>query len=201
VERLDYNYAEALRWYDRALGVLQPLRADGQLNPFPLEAARLSELERTAAECREVLRAIDDINVALNEPPEKALTLLVGRAAALARRGQPADATATAEKMRELKPQDRANLYNVACCYALCVPAVGAGKAADALTAEEKAARAGYADRAIKDLRAAADHGFRSVEKIESDSDLDALHQEAGYRAFVAELKALRVWVTFPALP
>ena len=53
----------------------------------------------------------------------------------------------------------------------------------------------------MKELRTAADHGFRDVEKIESDPDLDALHAEAGYRAFVAELKALRLWVTFPVLP
>ena len=32
-------------------------------------------------------------------------------------------------------------------------------------------------------------------------SDLDALHQEAGYRSLVAELKAVPAWLTFPVLP
>jgi tetratricopeptide (TPR) repeat protein len=201
VERLDYRFQEALSWYDRALAILRPLKAEGKLKPYPLQAERLAVAEKAAEECRSALKAMDDINVALGEPPEKALALLINRAAGLARLGKPADAAATAEKMRELKPEDGANLYNVACCYALCVPAVGAGKPADQLTAEQKAARALYTARALKDLRAAADHGYRDVEKIESDPDLAALRPEAGYRALVGELKAARAWLTFPVLP
>jgi len=201
VEQLDHRFDEALAWYDRALAILRPLKADGQLKSFPQEAARLDEAEKTAAECRSILQAIADINVALREPPATALRLLVGRAGALARRGRPADAAATAEKMRELQPQDGVNLYNVARCYALCIPAVGTGKAPDALTAEEKAARAGYAAQAVKDLRAAADHGFRDLAKIETDPDLDVLRSDAGYKTFIAELKAIRFGLIFPVLP
>jgi tetratricopeptide (TPR) repeat protein len=199
VERLDHRYKDGLSWYDRALAILRPLKTEGRLNPPSL--ILLDQLEKTAEECRTVLKAVDDINAALGEPTEKALQLLTERAAALTRLGRPADAAATAEKMRELKPQGGANLYNVACAYALCASAVGAGKPADALAAEEKTARADYVARAVKELRAAADHGFRDVAHIEADPDLDALHQEAGYRALVAELKAVRVWLIFPVLP
>jgi hypothetical protein len=201
VEQLDYNFAEALRCYDLALGILRPLKENGKLKPLPQESARLEALDKEAEECRSILRTIDDINVALREPPETALRWLTRRAGALARRGRAAEAAATAEKMRQLRPLDAVNLYNVACCYALCVPAVGMGKPAEALTPEEKASRADYAARAQKDLRAAADHGFRNLEKIESDPDLDSLRSEAGYRALVAELKALRAWLTVPVLP
>ncbi len=201
VELLDYNFAEALPWIERALGIFRPLGAAGQLKPFPREAARRDELERAAAECRSILKTIDDINVALKEPPDTALRWLLGRAGALARRGRPAEAAATAEKMRQLKPKDAINLYNVACCYGLCAAAVGTGQPADALTPEEKALRAEYVARALKDLRAAAEHGFRNVEKIESDPDLAPLRSEAGYRALLAELKVLRAWVTFPVPP
>ena len=153
VELFDHSYDEALTWYQRALDLLGPLNADGRLRPFPQEAARLDETEKIAAECRSIVQAVADIKVALKEPPETAVRLLVGRAALLARRGKPADAAATAEKLRALKPKDGANLYNVACCYALCIPAVGAGKTADMLTAEEKKERAGYTAQAVKDLR------------------------------------------------
>jgi hypothetical protein len=78
---------------------------------------------------------------------------------------------------------------------------VGTGKPADALTAEEQAARAGYAARAVKDLRAAVDHGYRDVAHIESDLDLDAVRQEPGYRTIIGELKAVGAWLTFPVLP
>jgi tetratricopeptide (TPR) repeat protein len=199
VERLDHRYKDALLWYDRALAILRPLKAEGRLNPPSL--ALVDQLEKAAEECRTVLKAVDDINVALGEPTEKALRLLTERAAVLARLERTGNAVTTAEKMRELKPQDGANLYNVACTYALCASAVGAGKPADALTAEEKAARADYITRAVKELRAAADHGFRDVAHIEADPDLDALHQEAGYRSLVAELKAVPAWLTFPVLP
>lgn len=201
VERLDYRFEEAIPWYDRGTGILRKLKAEGKITAESPAAKRGREVEAMADECRAVLKAVDDINFALNEAPATAGRLLLGRAAALARRGRHADAAATAEKLRGLKPDDGANLYNVACCLALCVPAVGAGKPADALTAEEKAARADYAARAVKELRAASDHGFRDVGQIESDPDLNALHGEAGYRALVAELKALRVWLTFPVLP
>jgi tetratricopeptide (TPR) repeat protein len=201
LERLDHRVEEAMAWYDKALAILRRLRAEGKLARFPAEADRLDKLEKNAGESRDILKAIEDINFALDQRGDETLRLLMGRAGALARRGRPGDAAATAEKMRALKPEDPVNLYNVACCYALCVPAVGAGQAADALPAEEKAARAEYIARALKELRAAAGHGFHSVEKIESDPDLDALHKEADYRALVAELKALRVWVTLPVLP
>jgi tetratricopeptide (TPR) repeat protein len=201
LERLDHRYEDAVAWYDRALAIVRPLKAGGKLEQNPLALARLKDVEALAQECRDVLKSIDDSDVALNQPAEKAMPRLVGRAAVLARRGRPADAAATAERLRQLKPQDAVTLYNVACCYALCVPAVAAGKPADALTDEEKGTQAEYARRALEALRAAADHGFRNVAKIESDPDLDALHQEAGYRALVGELKALPVWLTFPALP
>ncbi|HKI33895.1 MAG TPA: hypothetical protein VKA46_18725 [Gemmataceae bacterium] len=194
VERLDHRFEAALPWYNRAIAILRQPRGEGK--------PRLDEVEKTAAECRDILKAVDDLNFALQERGgETRRRLLVGRAQALARRGRPGDAATTVDMLRGLKPEDGPNLYDVACCYALCVAAVGEGKAADVLTAEEKASRADYAARAVKELRAAAGHGFRDLEKIESDPDLDALHQEAAYRAFVGELKALRVWLTFPVLP
>jgi tetratricopeptide (TPR) repeat protein len=191
VEQLDYHFGEALRFYDQALAVVQPLEQGSTLR---------GQLKKASEYCRAVVRAVDKIDTALAEPPDQALPLLVGRAAALARAGRPDAAAATVEKMRALKPEDGVNLYNVACCYALCVSAVGAGNEPDALPAEDRAARADYAARAIKELRAASDHGFRDVEKMESDPDLDALRRDPGYRALVGELKAVRAWLTFPVL-
>jgi tetratricopeptide (TPR) repeat protein len=193
VEQLDHRFEAALPWYDRAIPLLRTL---------PGEKARLDEVEKVAGECRDILKAVEDINFALHERGgETTRRLLVGRALALARLGRVAEAAATAEILRGLKPDDGANRYDVARCYALCVPAIGEGKTADALTAEEKASRADYTARAVQELHAAAEHGFRELEKIESDPDLDALRQDAGYRAFVIGLKVRRLWLTFPVLP
>jgi tetratricopeptide (TPR) repeat protein len=186
VERLDHVFEAALPWYDRALAILRPLKASGKLAPFPQEVTRLDDLEKVAQECRDIVKTVEDVNFALKERGgETQRRLLLGRAVALARRGRVADAAATALIVRGLKPEDGSNLYDVACCYALCVPT----------------ARAEYVARALGELRAAADHGFRDVETIESDPDFDALRAEPGYRAFVAELKARRLWLTLPVLP
>ncbi|HEX5270779.1 MAG TPA: hypothetical protein VFW33_09845 [Gemmataceae bacterium] len=191
VERLAYDFAAAAPWYDRALAILRPLKAAGKLAAYPQEPARLEEAERAAAECRDIVKAVEDVNFALKERGgETRRRLLVGRAAALAHLGRPADAAGTAEMVRALKPEDGANLYDVACCYALCVP-----------VAKDKAARDEYVTHAVAELRAAAAHGYDDLTKIEADPDLDALHGEAGYRAFVAGLKVRRMALTLPMLP
>jgi tetratricopeptide (TPR) repeat protein len=200
LEQLDYRYKDALSWYEQGVAILQPLEADGKLKAFPQLAGRLSQAKASADECRSILRAIDDIKAALDQPKERAVHLLVGRSAGLARLGRPAEAAATAERLRQLAPQDGINLYNVACCYGLCATAVVAGKADDALSADDKAGRARYLAQALKDLRAAASHGFRDVAKIESDPDLDPLRQDGAYRALVAELKAMHSWLRCPVL-
>jgi tetratricopeptide (TPR) repeat protein len=191
VERLDHAFDVALPWYDRALAVLRPLNAAGKLAPYPLEVTRLEEAERTARECRDTLKAVGDVNFALKERGgETSRRLLVWRAEALAHRGRTADAAATAEMVRALRPDDGANRYDVACCYALCMP-----------VAKEPAARADYAARALEELHAAAARGYGDVGKIESDPDLDGLHGEAGYRGFITGLKARRLGLTLRVLP
>jgi tetratricopeptide (TPR) repeat protein len=201
VEQLDYRFEDAISWYDRGTGILRALVAAGKITAQSPAAKRGQEVKQTADDCRDILKAVADINYALQEREGRARLLLVGRAAALARRGRPADAAATAEKLRGLGPEDGRTLYDVACCYAMCVAAVGRDKPAGDLTDEEKAARAEYAARAVKDLRAAWAHGFRDVAMMESDFDLDPLRPDPGYRAFAAELRALRAWLTFPVLP
>ncbi len=74
MEHGDHRYEEALRWYERGLAILRPLKSEGRLKSFPQEAARLDEAEKTAAECRLTLDTVADITVALREPPETALS-------------------------------------------------------------------------------------------------------------------------------
>jgi tetratricopeptide (TPR) repeat protein len=191
VERLDHAYEAALPWYERGIAILKPLKAEGKLRTLPQEAARLEDAERVADECRDTLKAVADVNFALKERGgETARRLLLGRAAALARLGRLIEADDTARTLRGLRPDDGANRYEVARCYALCAAAAGDG-----------AARAEYAGRAVEELRAAAARGAGDVEKIEADADLDGLHADAGYRALVAVLKARRLWQAFPVLP
>jgi tetratricopeptide (TPR) repeat protein len=201
VEKADNQAQEALAWYGRAIDIVGRLEKEGKLQGRPQVVAQRKVVEQKAEECREILRAVDDLAFALAQPPDKAERLLIARAAVLTRRGRPADAAATAEKLRALKPHDGGNLYNVACCLALCVPAVAAGKPPEALDDSEKEARAAYAAKALAALQEAVAHGFKDLSLLEIDPDLAALRPSAGYRGVVEEVKARRAWLTFPGLP
>ena len=116
----------------RCAGTIAPWRSCGRSRQkgscLPAGGGPLEETEKAADDCRDILKAVDDIDFALEGARRRDdATAADGSGGGAGRRGRPAEAAATAETMRELKPQDGANLYNVACCYALCVPAVGAG--------------------------------------------------------------------------
>jgi len=82
------------------------------------------------------------------------------------------------------RPEDGNAWYNLACCLAL------AGRKAEAVTALEQAVKA----------------GFRDVDHIEGDSDLDPIRKKKGYRGIVSGLKAAKgpkaatTWVAGEAL-
>ena len=150
----------------------------------------LREAQREAAVCKGAERAIRDLDFALAQPPELASGLLQVRSTALAGRGQHVAAAEAARKLRDLAPQDFNNLYEVACCYALCVPAVAPGKRPEQLTPEESAARARYTACAVEALAEAARRGYRDVDHIEADPDLAAIRSDKGYQKVVEQLKA-----------
>jgi hypothetical protein len=134
--------------------------------------------------------AIVDLDFALAQPPAMAKVVLVIRARALAGRGNHAAAAVTTEKLRALDPEDGPNLYDVACCYALCAAGVAPTKPPDRLTAEEAATRARYVALALKDLAAAVRRGYKDVAHMEADADLAALRPEKEYEELVHRLKA-----------
>jgi len=61
------------------------------------------------------------------------------------------------------------NLYNLACAYSL----------------------AGETAQAVARLREMLELGYRDVAHIQSDSDFDAIRKDPGYRAVIAEMKAI----------
>ncbi len=177
LERRDRRPDEARAWYEQALKALEK----GQP-----QAAQRQALESALEMTRSLTRAVEDLDYALAQPPDVAQGLLVGRAAILARRGRLADAAATAEKLRTLKPDDGSNLYNVACCLALCA------------AAEDTSA---YAGRALDALRDAVARGWRDAAHTEADADWTALRGDARFRALLDEMRRRQAWLTFPILP
>jgi serine/threonine-protein kinase len=99
---------------------------------------------------------------------------------ALARCGEHRRAADIARRVVEQSADDAGQLYDVACCYAIC-----AGPA----TADEKA-RQQYAALALDTLEQAVARGFRDVGNMETDPDLDALRDQSRVKALVDRLRA-----------
>jgi tetratricopeptide (TPR) repeat protein len=82
--------------------------------------------------------------------------------------------------------KDPDNLFNVACCYALCSAAVTKGKK----TAREKEQlRESFIDRAFRALQNAVAHGYQPLFNIETDPDLEPIRNSPQYLALLKELK------------
>jgi len=107
----------------------------------------------------------------------------------LARCGQYRRAVQVAEAVRKHVPDDEEALFNIACCYALCVPAVAFARTADKLTSDEVQLQKRYAASAIDALRQAISHGYRDLQGLQIDPDLDPIRDQPGFIALVNELK------------
>lgn len=179
----------AAQWYQQACDLMQRLEAEGKLKDRAQAQSQWMMMRQRLQFCQESKRAIDDLDFALAKPPKDAYLLLSMRAGALARRGQHVLAAQTAEKLRDLDPKNAAFLYEVACCYALCVPSVGQGKSMDQLTAEEIATRRRYTNLALDDLSAALQGGFKPPRRIEWDPDFAAILQDERFQVLAARAR------------
>jgi serine/threonine protein kinase/formylglycine-generating enzyme required for sulfatase activity/tetratricopeptide (TPR) repeat protein len=83
--------------------------------------------------------------------------------------------------------KDASFLYQAACAYAVAVRAttrrVEGGPAGAPLPERAKA----YAERAVALLREAVANGYSNYRQMQTDPDLDALHDHPGYQALLAE--------------
>jgi tetratricopeptide (TPR) repeat protein len=104
---------------------------------------------------------------------EARTTLMVS----LARCGRHERAVALAEELGTAGRKGPFLLFHIACCYALCVPAVSGEL------------RQRYTGKAVEALGQAVALGYRDVVDIETDPDLDAIRGESGYRAVIERLQ------------
>lgn len=184
----DYRLDEALKCYEQAAAMLTGL-----------DAPTLRQgLDRAGEDCRQGLRAADDLAWALNQPPGQSLRCLWLRTAMLVRRGRLDQAIATVEVLRAQKPKDSDNLYNVACGYALCAAAVGAGRPERALAPADRAARQAHIRKAVAALEDAVAHGWFDLAHLRADPDLTSLRTDPGYRRLEAALRARPAWFVPP---
>ncbi len=106
----------------------------------------------------------------------------------LARCGQHQRAVQIAETVRKQAPNDEEALFQIACTYALSIPAVAPDTSVRDLSAEARQTQKRYTTAAIDALRQAIQHGYRDLVGLQMDPDLDPLRGERDFTALVNEL-------------
>jgi serine/threonine protein kinase len=178
--------ADALPWYDLAIGVLAPrVEREPRLVPARLflcdshggRAAALMQLERFADAIRDWDRALE-----LADGMQRA-GIRLGRACAVVR-VEPMKAVAEAEAVLQGNPPS-SQFYNAACVYALSSAQV-----------REAALSDQYAARAVALLRQAQEKGYFNaparVEHMKKDADLESLRGRTDFQELLAEIAAAK---------
>jgi tetratricopeptide (TPR) repeat protein len=118
------------------------------------------------------------------------VSFLIDLMIARARSGPYEEAARVAERLRKQFPKNNVVLFQVACCYALCSPAVTRGKSPGEVSATERERQEGYASEAVAVLRQMLANGYRDVRELQTDPDLDPLRSRADFRDVLAKCGA-----------
>jgi tetratricopeptide (TPR) repeat protein/tRNA A-37 threonylcarbamoyl transferase component Bud32 len=102
--------------------------------------------------------------------------------------GAHAEAASAADRLAEAAVDPPEDLYNAACFLARCAPV--AEKDEKLPEARRKEVAKNYADRALAALREAVAKGYKDVEHMKKDSDLDPLRGRDDFKKLVAELES-----------
>jgi serine/threonine protein kinase/tetratricopeptide (TPR) repeat protein len=177
---------EALRWFDRALTLLEPLhkeKPEGNTirrhlcNAHWGRAVALDDLKR-----HDEARPHWDRAIKL-APLVARSRVQIERAAGWAKAGSTAEAVAEAEALTKDPATPGNTLYNAACVYGLAAAA-----------AKEDKQREALAGQAVVLLRRAQAAGFfkdrKMVEYVKKEADLAPLRSRKDFQKFIAELEA-----------
>jgi tetratricopeptide (TPR) repeat protein len=174
---------KSLTWLSRSIDTLETaMRKDARVSKVReslcvaswTRAMMLAGLERYSQALPDWDRAIEVDNGRYNRE------LRLRRASNLLQLRDVARATSEAAAIAESPAATADDLYNVACLYSL----------AATLTPEEAARAEGHSGQAVKLLRQAVDRGFRDVEHMRSDPDLESLHSREDFQRLCRELDA-----------
>jgi serine/threonine protein kinase/Flp pilus assembly protein TadD len=165
------DFAQAIRSYEEGLAVGQRFHKP---DFFDQQVRGFNELIRF---CRAAEQALDDLNTLPKQPEALRRPLLVAVHKAHVLRKEHDKAVAAADLLAS-QARDAEDLYGAACAFALCVPLAPADEIRDK-----------HAVRAVGLLQQALGKGFKEVNKLKTDADLNALRQRDDFRRLVRELE------------
>jgi serine/threonine protein kinase/tetratricopeptide (TPR) repeat protein len=141
---------------------------------------------------RSYAKAFDTLERVLDVEPNHGMALgnrdsmRLARAITFAMQGDYERATRDVEAMRPVGRSSAGALYDLACVYGLCASAYGKDPK---LPSSERHGRAnGYATQAVEFLRQAIAKGYKNVDGIKTDSDLDCLRGRDDFKQLIAGL-------------
>ncbi len=194
-EQAAYHIREAREYLVQCLEARRQLARFGDKAAETRQQQKLREelVRRQLAECDAILRAVDDIDFALAQPEQTALSLLEVRVILLARAGRHADASATTDRLIQLSPKGNpVRRFNLACCHALCAFAVTQGKDPNGLTQEQKVLFDRHGDQAVRLLAGMAKDGLLDYSswlslRLAVDPLLNAVRHRDDFKAVARE--------------
>ncbi len=94
----------------------------------------------------------------------------------------------TAEEIAKLGWEPAADIYNAACAFARCGLVVDSDQ--ELSEADRRKHTAAFADRAVLALKDAIEKGFKDVDKLKKDKDLEALRSRDDFQKLITELES-----------
>jgi WD40 repeat protein len=181
----------SLACFAKAIAILQPLaghesKSAGERlflhNAHLGRAQSLDKLARHTEAVKDWDRAL-----ALNDQPATGPFIRKGRALALARAGEHANAVAEANALAQAKDVSTATLYDLACVCAIASSTVKGGKIAgtDAARLAEL-----YAARAVELLRSVIAKGYKDIEHMKKDDDLKSLREREDFQKLLKQAES-----------
>jgi serine/threonine protein kinase/predicted negative regulator of RcsB-dependent stress response len=165
------QFEQASERFTQGIAVLDGMIAKGQsVKPSQQEKAGL---ERRRQFCTSAKLATGDWDSLLKADAKVLPELLVLRATKMLKRGELAHAVQAGDKLRELTPKDKNNLYNAACVYARCAEFVTKDKPDP--TDAEQAERQNFLNLAIECLKESLAAGWDDFDHLRKDEDLTPL--------------------------
>jgi hypothetical protein len=194
-EQQGYHIREARVFLAQGLEMRQRLARLGDKAAGTREQQTLREkwLSSELAACDAVLRVVDDIEFALAQPRQTAISLLEARVILLAQAGRHQDASATTDKLLQLAPKGNPlRRFNLACCHALCASAMAQGKGPDRLSRDQRKLFDSHGDRAVQLLAEMAKDGLLDyssflLPRLRADPLLSAVRHRDDFRAVLRE--------------
>jgi serine/threonine protein kinase/tetratricopeptide (TPR) repeat protein len=189
------DFSAAISWFGQGIEILERMEQDGKLARRPMHQRWLADQKKALHGCQTAARAIDSLEFALGRPKQEIAALLGIRSRVLARRGQHADASATAEKLAALEPINGENLFQAAEGFALCADRKEPAASPTKTAVGEPSLKTENAARAIEFLKQAYAAGyFQYAEKrakLNEDRNLDAIRSHDDFKKLSAEIARL----------